>query len=258
MDEPRTCAGILAREMRGILAEKLHSVWLYGSVVMDDFCPGWSDIDFIALTGSPPTGAEAERLLTLRQQLSERFPDNPHYRCFEGITASLAEYRTGTFTRLVYWGTTGQRITDRHADDPFARFELAKHGVCVCGNGDRSIFVKPGMEELAAAIRFHFGTIRKYAVRTDESLYSCGWLLDIARCLYTLRHGDVIAKTRAGEWAMEQHVFADEEALRRTLEIRRDPLKFRDLPETKRWLAGLGPTVQRCADVLEEELVRRT
>ena len=256
MDELRTAVGILTGEMRGILREKLHSVWLYGSVVMDDFRPGWSDIDFIALTGSPPTAAEAEQLLPLRQALSARYPGRPFFRCFEGITASLEEYRTGSFTRLVYWGTTGQRITDRHTDDPFARFELARAGERVHGDGDRRIFAEPGTAELTAAVRRHYETIRTYAVQTDGTLYACGWLLDMARCIYTLRHHGVIAKTRAGEWALEEHVFPDEEALRRTLEIRRDPPRFRDLPETKRWLADLGPTVQRCADVLEDELAR--
>ena len=28
----------------------VHSAWLYGSVVMDDFQLGWSDIDILALT----------------------------------------------------------------------------------------------------------------------------------------------------------------------------------------------------------------
>ena len=109
--------------------------------------------------------------------------------------------------------------------------------------------------ELIAAVRSHYDGIRRCAVQTDDSIYSCGWLPDIARCIYTLRTGDVIGKTQAGEWALAEHLFSDEEPLKRTLVIRKDPLLFRDDPKTKDWLKTLGPTVQRYADVLERELL---
>ena len=137
--------------------------------------------------------------------------------------------------------------------DPFSRLELAKHSRNVYGNAPWT-FCAPSREELIRGVRRHYETIRKYAVETNETLYSCGWLLDIARCIYTLRYGDVIAKTKAGIWALEAHIFPDEEALWKTIEIRRHPTCFKDSTETKRWLKGLGPVVQRYADVLEYEL----
>ena len=36
--------------------------------------------------------------------------------------------------------------------------------------------------------------------------------------------------------------------------MKKNPPAFKDNEETNRWLKGLGPTVQRCADVLEKEL----
>ena len=30
-----------------ILERNVHSMWLYGSVVLNDYRPGWSDIDLI-------------------------------------------------------------------------------------------------------------------------------------------------------------------------------------------------------------------
>lgn len=236
------------------LGHGLHGLWLYGSVVLDDFRLGWSDIDFIAFSREPITEAQAQKLLTLRQDLSARHPENPYYRCFEGVIVSLSEYRTGQYTRLVYWGTSGQRVMNHHALDPFARFELAKYGRLVYGEGMEDLFSMPPRAELAEGVRHHYEGIRQCAVRTDESLYSCGWLLDMARCLYTLRFTDVIGKARAGEWALRERLFPEEEALQRALLIRRDPLAYRDRPEVKAWLRSLGPTVQRYADVLEREL----
>ena len=244
----------MASEISGILDQRLHSFWLYGSVVMDDFRPSWSDIDFIAFSRGPITESQAEQLLTLRQRLSGLFPGNSYYRCFEGIVACLPEYLDRDFTRLVYWGTTGQRITDKVHEDPFAVFELAKYGQCVLGNADRSIFPVPDREKMNAAIQRHYETIRTVAVRTDERLYSCGWLLDMARCVYTLRYDDVISKTQAGQWALNNHIFPDEPALEKTLAVRLNPSEYKDKPEIKLWLKGLGPTVQRYADVLEKEI----
>ena len=188
--------------------------------------------------------------------MSEEEPDDPHYRAFEGIMADVREYLAGSFTRLVYWGTAGERITDRVQRDVFAEYELAECGRCVRGENDRSLFAKPSAADLREAVRRHYETIRRFAVRTDEKLYSCGWLLDIARCVRTLRHGDVIAKTQAGLWALAEHVFEDEEPLRKALAVRRDPTAFKDREDVREWLRGLGPAVQAYADVLERELDR--
>ena len=241
-------------EIVRILDRGAHSIWLYGSVVLDDFRPGWSDIDLLVLTERRISEEQSQALLTLRQTMAEKDPGNPYYRLFEGIIVYLEEYCTGHFSRLVYWGTTGQRVTGHYERDVFAAYELARYGRPVYGQDDRSIFPLPGRTELAAAVQAHYDAIRQYAVRTDERLYSCGWLLDIARCIHTLRYNDVIAKTAAGIWALREHLFPDEKALRKAVEIRQNPSAYRDREDVKRWLMGLGPTVQRYADVLEREL----
>lgn len=246
----------ITRMMHAIAAAvdgRVYGAWLYGSVALDDFQLGWSDIDFVALVDGPILEDQADRLLMLRQDMLAAEPDNPYYRAFEGVIAGVEEYRSQSFQRLVYWGTSGQRITDRYAPDTFSLFELAKYGKPVYG--DRAwILPAPGREELVRAVRGHYGFLRRYAVQTSESLYSCGWLLDIARCIYTLRNDDVIAKTRAGIWALEKHLFSDEAPLRKAIEIRRHPLSFKDRAEIRQWLKGLGPVVQDYADVLEREL----
>ena len=81
----------MTREIDDALDHGLHSLWLYGSLVLDDFRLGWSDIDCIAFTQEPITEEQATRLLNLRQDRSARCPDNPYYRCFEGVIVSLRE-----------------------------------------------------------------------------------------------------------------------------------------------------------------------
>lgn len=245
------------REIVSVLNGRVHSIWLYGSLVLDDFRPGWSDIDLIAFAEDPITETQAMRLVPLRQSLLETFSDNPFYACFEGAILPLDAYRTHTPATTVYWGTSGQRTVERYALDPFSRYELSKWGRSLYGNDDRGIFTCPSRDELVAAVRRHYEAIRTCAVQTDESLYACGWLLDIARGIYTLKNGGVIGKTQAGEWALAERLFSDEASLKRTLEIRRNPLAYKEDAETREWLRQLGPTVQRCADVLEAELNER-
>ena len=196
-------------EITAIMRGDVYGAWLYGSAVLNDFHLGWSDIDFVVLVNESISESQAEKLLTLRQDMLKAEPGNPYYRAFEGVIASLNEYRCHSFQMLVYWGTSGQRITDRYTPDAFALFELAKYGKPVSG-GKAWILPPPGKEELIAAVRRHCDAIRKYASQTSDSLYSCGWLLDIARCIYTLRYGDVISKTQAGLWAIGEHLFSDE------------------------------------------------
>ena len=236
------------------LGENVHSIWLYGSVVQDDFRPGWSDIDILALTRKQFTDSQALKLVQLRQTLAADAPDHSYYPLFEGVIASLDEYLSGSFSRLVYWGTSGQRIMNRYKPDPFSQYELAGNGKSVYGSNDRSIFTLPDRGSLTEAIRNHYETIRKYAQQTDERLYSCGWLLDICRCIYTLRNDDVISTTQAGIWALQEHIFSDEDPLKKTIEIRREPMAYKNREDIRQWLKGLGPVVQQYADVLEAEL----
>ena len=248
----QTAIEIMTQEISSVLP--LHSLWLYGSLVLDDFHLGWSDIDYIAFTNEPIKAEQADQLLMLRQVLSKRHSDNSYFRCFEGVIVNFQEYQYGQYERLVYWGTSGQRVTSRCNIDPFSMQELSEYGVCVFGDADHRLFKVPTKYELIEAVRKHYEGIRQCAVQTDESLYSCGWLLDIARCMYTLRYGDVIGKTQAGEWALSEHLFRDEEPLIKTLQIRRDPSAYKDNTQIKAWLKTLGPTVQQYADVLELEL----
>ena len=80
-------AARMADEIVSAADGNVYGIWLYGSAVLDDFRPGWSDIDFVALTGGPVSESQAGRMLSLRQEMLSREPGNPYYRSFEGIIA---------------------------------------------------------------------------------------------------------------------------------------------------------------------------
>lgn len=230
------------------------TVYLYGSVTTGDFRLDWSDIDILVLTQKTISDDAAEKLLRLRQSLLEREPDNRCYRSFEGAMLTLEAFENSFPDRVVYWGTSGERITDSYRFNSFSMTELLSHGELLHGYDVRPRFSRPSYDELYADVEKHYKTIRKYAVQTGRSLYSFGWLFDIARGIYTLRTGDVISKTEAGRWALENELCPVPETLRTALTVRTDPLRYKNDPSTLNLSETLGGDIQRFADVLEKEL----
>ena len=244
----------LAGRIGGILGDNLLSILLYGSIPLDDFCPGWSDIDLMVLTRGSIAPEQAAELVTLRQALAAEHPEDPFFRCFEGGMLPLESFLAGQEDTVVYWGTSGQRVDTRYHCDCFSMLEICRHSRLLLGEDVRPRLPLPSRDELVAGVAAHLRTIRRHAQQTGPSLYAFGWLLDIARCLYTLRTGGIIGKTPAACWALEQHLCPVPEALQATISARNDPAATRQSPGMMALAAGLGPDVQRFADVLETEL----
>lgn len=74
-----------------ILADNKPTIYLFGSVALNDFKPGWSDIDILVLTESEITKQQAVTLAGLRQTLMQRYANNPYFGLFEGGMLSVAQ-----------------------------------------------------------------------------------------------------------------------------------------------------------------------
>src|SRR3972149_7976869 len=107
-----------------ILSENNPNIYLFGSVALNDFKLGWSDIDIICLTEKVLSEEQAQVLVELRQTLLKEYPDNVYYRLFEGGILSINAFLNKSTDRVVYWGTSGQRITDTYELDPFSKIEI--------------------------------------------------------------------------------------------------------------------------------------
>jgi len=244
----------MTAEIVKILHNNPPSVYLLGSCVLDDFRLGWSDIDILVLTKDPVSDQQAELLLRLRQRCQTLEPDNPLFRRFEGGMLALDAFQHHTPTTVVYWGTSGQRITDHYIFDACSMKGLLESSQLLYGKEIRQQLTPPAFADLKANIEFHYNTIRKHASLTGRSIYSFGWILDIARGIYTLRTGKIISKTAAGQWALENHLFSDSSALEIALTVRKNPEQFQKDSSLQYLSEKLGPMIQQYADVLEYEL----
>lgn len=251
--ERQLAINAMVREISRILSNCGLSIYLYGSSVLDDFRLGWSDIDILVLTGKPITEEQANALAGLRQTMLAKEPENPYYRSFEGGMLTWNAFFRKQPDRVVYWGTSGERITDGYELDSFGMAEMTRSSILLYGRDMRKEMKYPAFCELYDDVKRHYETIRKYVQSTGWSFYSFGWMLDIARCIYTLRTGRIIAKTAAAEWALENNLCPDPDALQYALRVRRDPLKYKD-ERTFDYAETLSKPIQRFADVLENEL----
>lgn len=238
-----------------ILAAQTPSIYLYGSCTMDDFRPGWSDIDLLVLTQKPFTLPQAEQLLMLRQNLPLQYPDASLARSCEGGILPLDAFTKGYPDRVVYWGTSGQRITDRHHLSSIDLWELQHRAQLLHGPEVRNSFPLPTPSAMHTDVAQHLRTILDHG-RGRRSLYAFGWLLDTARGLYTLRHDAIASKTAAGEWALREGLCPDEGALRLALEVRREPALLAQ-EAVARQAEALTPAIQAFAGVLRQELEAR-
>jgi predicted nucleotidyltransferase len=93
---------IMINAIVNILINNNPSIYLFGSVVLDDFQSGWSDIDILCLTECSISNDQAEKLLHLRQELSAKHIDNPYFRAFEGGFISLEAFLNKQEDKVVY------------------------------------------------------------------------------------------------------------------------------------------------------------
>lgn len=229
MLEPRLRLAIntMAVSIYRILAENSPSIYLYGSVTAEDYRSGWSDIDLLVLTADPITPLQAEWLLYLRQGLCTLDPATPHYRLFEGGMLDLGSFLTGEETRVVYWGTTGERIKSTHDFSALDRASLLQTGQLLLGKDVRRHLEMPDFQEILDATGKHLAAIEAHGAG-NRSIYAYGWLLDAARCMYTLVNGRLTTKTDAAQWALDERLCPCPAELSMALTVRRQPELIRD------------------------------
>ena len=241
---------IMVGRIAGILESNNPSIFLIGSVVLDDFKLGWSDIDFICLTEKTIKNEQADELVNLRQTLLAEYPGDKYFRLFEGIMLTLQAFINNEEDTVVYWGTSGQRRINYGSLCAFGKIVLLESGRLLFGNDFRYLISYPTRAKIVEAIKQAYENINTSGIEYPGG----GWLLDIARCLYTLKTNKVIAKTKAGEWVIEENLCPDIAVMEKVVEIRKNPLKLKNSEETKQWEKTLAPYTQKFVDILKAEL----
>jgi len=234
------------------LPGRVEGLYLVGSVALDDYRPGQSDVDFLAVTAEPVTEGDLGTVAALHETLAEGVP-SPAFEGAYVTWAQLAADPGDVETALSHHD--GEVTVDAAAANPVHWQTIAQCPVAVRGPSDVTVWADEGA--LRTWVRTNLDEYWAVWVARQRKLMGRGtmllgdwavmWgVLGIPRLHYTLATGKVTSKTGAGEYALE--TFGDEwvpivtEALRlrrgegeqaedyrrRPLTRRRDALGFMD------------------------------
>ena len=241
-------AGRYLEEVDDALPGRVEGLYLVGSVALDDFRPGLSDVDFLAVLATPLAEDEVTTLGDVHERLRDKVPDP----ALDGV------YLTWEQLAADPTGLTG--LTSHHDREvtaggfdanPVQYATLAEHPVAVRGTTSPDVFTDDVV--LRRWVRENLDTYWAEWVDRQHTLvrgammmgdWAVGWgVLGTPRLHYTLATGGVTSKTAAGEYALatfddEWHPILEEalrlrrggeqseEYRRRPLARRRDALDF--------------------------------
>ncbi|WP_226683026.1 GNAT family N-acetyltransferase [Sutcliffiella horikoshii] len=192
------------KELPGLL----EGMYLHGSIVIDAYIEGQSDIDFVAVTSRKLTNDDAATLKNIHLELAETCK-KPQLDGIYVQSADLAAegyfYNEGTFGKAVH-------------DTPITWWLLKNKGVTILGPAaselphdvtteDLSTCVRKNMNEYWAkrtsAMEQKKEQLMTYPVEIIET--EMEWtVLGLLRQFYTLREQDIISKLAAGEYGLRE------------------------------------------------------
>ncbi|MET0132622.1 MAG: aminoglycoside adenylyltransferase domain-containing protein [Kibdelosporangium sp.] len=219
----------------------VQGLYLEGSIALGDYRPGVSDIDYVAVTESPPDPATIETLRRVHDRLRGR-----HRRpYFDGVYLTWHDLEAGPGTAIGRPGSHEGRFGVRadSTSGPVTWHTLAGHGVVCRGPAiaELDIWTDPG--ELAtwqkANLDEYWGRLLARAARLPSKTglfaltdYAVVWTVTgVSRLHHTLATGEITSKDGAGRHALEAFPARWQRIVRESLRIRRGepgPSLYRD------------------------------
>lgn len=197
-------------------APRLVGLYIVGSLALDDFQPGRSDIDAVAVLAEPAVGPALERLAEVHRAMALRDGSR-----LDGVYATLERLRRpDQDDRPTPFVVDGVFRADRPCGDLNAvlRQSLAEHGIAVFGPAIATLGIPADRRDTAIHVR---ANLRSYwrpwiaeAARSvgakppdgDVDAAALSWgTLGVARIAATLETGTIVSKSAAGHRAMTRH-----------------------------------------------------
>ncbi|MCB8954506.1 MAG: DUF4111 domain-containing protein [Ardenticatenales bacterium] len=197
---------MLLDEVRAVLAAEFVGLYVHGSLASGDFAPGRSDVDFVVVT----KGALPEEVLPALAAMHQRLRVNGGKWAakMEGSYIPRAALRRHdpAHSHFPALRMDGSFDVDEHGSDwIIQRHILRQHGLALAGPSPRTLIDPVPAESLRQAA---WGILDTWwraklddpaLLRTTE--YQSYAVLTMCRALYTMRHGQVVSKTAAADWA---------------------------------------------------------
>lgn len=227
----------------------IEGLYLTGSVALGEFRPHTSDIDFVAITATRPSGASLAALARAHRSLQALYPS----LAFEGVYLAWDDLKRDPAKMDAAPAAFGGRFHHTHtagfALNPVTWHTLAKQGVACRGPAVTSLDIWADPHTLAVWTRANLDSYwRRWHERharlfSREGVMGLGsaapaWgVLGVSRLHYTLTTGAITSKEGAGRYALERFPEQWHRIIHECLRIRRG--------ETRRSLYGSPWTRRR-------------
>jgi hypothetical protein len=193
----------LDRNLPGLVA----GFYLAGSVALGGFNPRFSDIDFVALLSRPVEANDWQALARIHRTIERKYPawklegiylQPVDVGCRAGEPLPFPAFHDGRLkpsrsaglNPVTWWILKQRGIALRGARAADLPFEVDWAGLLAWMHGNLNSYWKPW-------------TVRPVRLLTLLSDYGLQWaVLGVLRPFYTLREGEIVTKTQAGEYAL--------------------------------------------------------
>lgn len=197
---------LLAR-LRVVLGERLHGVYLFGSLVTGAFDPGRSDVDVLVVTDAPVSSETFAALQAVHGDLAAG--NSPWATEVEVYYLTRAALRRAdpSFGEHLKVNRGGGILEPLHRDPGWLvqSHVLRLHGRALVGPDPRTLVdpTSPGdlRRTVAASAPLWLEPLLADPTPLRHSGSRAYLVLTLCRVLYTLAHDDVASKQVAGRWA---------------------------------------------------------
>ena len=187
------------------------SVYLYGSVMTDDFTPN-SDVNLLVVTPSQLTDVQTQRLTTARQFLAEVRETNNFLR-INGAIICQADFVSGKAKgNVLYYAKGKQYVDDVYPLTTLDKLTLKTQSKLLVGDDVLAQIDMPTRAQIFAECKRVVQSVSTLG-KADGSAFAYECMFWLTRALYTVATNEVASKSDSMLWAMEQGYVAEKAAM---------------------------------------------
>lgn len=196
--------------IKSILNEKFIGMYLFGSLAVGDFDPDSSDIDFLVVTTEEIRGDLLTQLQAMHSQIYNSHSSNLAIQIEASYVPKDALWKYDINNRNhphIDRGGDQLQVEPHEMDWIIQRYSLRKYGIVVDGPPIHELIAPISLAELHQALwdlmEFWWIPMCDIPTSLEDDGYRTYTIFTMCRILYTVKHGQIVSKIKAGQWAVE-------------------------------------------------------
>ncbi|MEN6292129.1 MAG: aminoglycoside adenylyltransferase domain-containing protein [Methanobacterium sp.] len=218
------------------LPDLMESFYLIGSVALNDYHKGKSDIDFISIIKKEINASELEKVKEIHKKIEFKYTKSK----LEGsyVTPKQVRVLDKNEASVVYFDGKNIRYGGKSGNTGIvAWFILKNYGITVTGKPPEHYVPHIDVDDLVSYVKLNANTYwtnwtekasKRFSVDSTLALFEqkVEWgVLGISRLYYTMYEGDIVSKCEAGKYVLNRVPPDFEKILNEALRIRKGESK---------------------------------